>query len=432
MNVTYRREMKHNYLIIEQDDPYMQGYEENMLKENQISGLLKFLLKQIDDHKYFYYEITSKQPLSRILEFHSINKQELINLITGIAQVLNRLPAYLLKEDQILLQPEFIYIEPEQFFLSLCMIPGRDRKFSEEMSELLRYILGKINHQDKECVVMAYALYQESVKDNYSMDALAKLVCLHNNKLEAGQEKKECEPQSGFTSTEKEEIQVIEEFSSPVQTKATGLGLLKPLIISSVVVTGFSAVLWGISGYRGILRYWYLVIAAGVLSVLFGFKSTGKNQYQHSEEDSLTKDRSYGSEQEEWQTAFYESKEESSVLLRSAAGEEPLQTVLLTNSQKDTQVKVFKSASPGIPDIIITYTPYLIGKQEGLVDYVLNGEAISRIHAKIEKEGNDYCISDLNSTNGTYVNGRLLETNETVLLNKGDEIFIANFAFIFT
>ncbi|WP_349673957.1 DUF6382 domain-containing protein [Lacrimispora sp.] len=432
MNVTYRREMKHNYLIIEQDNAQMQGYEENMLKENQINGLLKFQLKQIDNRKYFYYEITSKQPLSRILEFHSINKQELINLITGIAQILNRLPAYLLKEDQILLQPEFIYIEPEQFFVSLCLIPGRDRKFSEEMSELLRYLLGKINHQDKECVVMAYALYQESVKDNYGMDALAELVCLHNDKLEARQEEEECETQSGFTNTEKEEIQVIEEFSSPVQTKTTGFGLWRPLIISAVVVTGFSAVLWSISGYRGILKYWYLVMAAGILSVLFGFKLTGKNQYQHQEEDSPAKDRGYDSEREEWQTAFYESKEESPVLLKSASAEEHLQTVLLTNSQKDTPVKVFKSASPGIPDIIITYTPYLIGKQEGLVDYVLNGEAISRIHAKIEKEGNDYYISDLNSTNGTYVNGRLLETNETVLLNTGDEIFIANFAFIFT
>lgn len=432
MNVTYRREMKHNYLIIEQDNAQMQGYEENMLKENQINGLLKFQLKQVDNRRYFYYEITSKQPLSRILEFHSINKQELINLITGITQILNRLPAYLLKEDQILLQPEFIYIEPEQFFVSLCLIPGRDRKFAEEMSELLRYILGKINHQDKECVVMAYALYQESVKDNYGMDALAELVCLHNDQLEARQEEEECEPQSGFTSTEKEEIQILEEFSGPIQTKTIGLGLWRPLILSSAVVTGFSAVLWSISGYRGILRYWYLVMAAGILSVIFGFKLTDKNQYQHPEEDSSPKDRSYDSEQEEWQTAFYESKEESPVLLKSAAREEPLQTVLLTNGQKDMQVKVFKSASPGIPDIIITYTPYLIGKQEGLVDYVLNGEAISRIHAKIEKEENDYYISDLNSTNGTYVNGRLLETNETVLLNTGDEIFIANFAFIFT
>jgi len=432
MNVTYRREMKHNYLIIEQGNVQMQGYEENMLKENQINGLLKFQLKQIDNRRYFYYEITSKQPLSRILEFHSINKQELINLITGIAQILNRLPAYLLKEDQILLQPEFIYIEPEQFFVSLCLIPGRDRKFSEEMSELLRYLLGKINHQDKECVVMAYALYQESVKDNYGMDALAELVCLHNDKLESRQEEKAYETQSEFTNIEKEEIQVIEEFPSPVQTKTSGSGLWRPLIISSIVVAGFFALLWSIYGYRGVSKYWYLVLAAGILSVLLGVKSTGKNQYQHPEEISPAKDRSYDSKQEEWQTAFYESKEKSSALLKSAAGEEPLQTVLLANSQKDTKVRVFKSASTGIADIIVTYTPYLIGKQEGLVDYVLNEEAISRIHVKIEKDENDYFISDLNSTNGTYVNGRLLETNETVLLNTGDEIFIANFAFIFT
>ncbi len=432
MNVTYRREMKHNYLIIEQDNAQIPGYEGNMLKENQINGLLKFQLKQIDNRKYFYYEITSKQPLSRVLEFHSINKQELKNLITGIAQILNRLPSYLLKEDQILLQPEFIYIEPEQFFVSLCLIPGRDRKFSEEMSELLRYLLGKINHQDKECVVMAYALYQESVKDNYGMDALAELVCLHDDKLEAGQKEEECEFQSGFTDTEKEELQIIEELSGPIQNKTSSLGLWKPLTISSVVVAGFSAVLWSISGYRGILRYWYLVLAAGILSVLFGVRLTGKNEYRHSGEDSPKKDRSYDNEQEEWQTVFYESKEQSSVQVKSAEGEQSIQTVLLTNSQKDTQVRVFKSASTGIADIIITYTPYLIGKQEGLVDYVLNGEAISRIHVKIEKEENDYFISDLNSTNGTYVNGRLLETNETVLLNIGDEIFIANFAFIFT
>ena len=442
MNVTYRREMKHNYLIIEQDESQTEGYEIHMLKENQINGLLKFHLKQIDNHKYFYYEITSKQPLTRILELHSLNRQELKNLIIGITQILNRLPAYLIKEDQIFLKPEYIYIEPEQFLVSLCLIPGRDRGFSEEMSELLRYLLGKINHQDKECVVMAYALYQESLKDNYGMDALAELVCSHNDKLETRQEREEKdsrdimtdgEYQSGFTDGQKEEVQFIQEFSSPVQTKDSGFVIWKPLMISPVVMAGASVVLWSIFGYKGILKYWYIVLATGILSALYGLIKVGsKNNCKNLGEVSAKKDHVYDSEQEDWQTAFYESEEESQVQLKAGGGEEPMQTVLLTNSQRDTQVRTFISSSPGIEDITITYTPYLIGKQEGLVDYVLDGEAISRIHVKIEKEGNDYSISDLNSTNGTYVNGRLLETNETVLLNIGDEIFIANFAFIFT
>lgn len=442
MNVTYRREMKHNYLIIEQDKSGTEGYEIDMLKENQINGLLKFHLKQIDDHRYFYYEITSKQPLNRILEFHSLDKEELKGLITGIAQILNRLPVYLLKENQILLEPEFIYLEPEHFVVSLCLIPGRDIKFSQEMTELLRYLLGKVNHQDKECVVMAYALYQESLKDNYSIDTLTELVGSHNTSLEAGQERGERnhldltesgEDQCGFTDAQREEIQIIQEFAQSAQTKASGFVAWKPLMISSAVMAVSAVLIWSIFGYGGVKKNWYIVLAAGILSSLFGIiKSGGKNELKHLVEDGTKGYSDYEEEQEEWQNAFYENKEEPQTSLKSAGVEDLMQTVLLTNNQRDTEVRILKAAGSGNQDIAITYTPYLIGKQEGLVDYVLEGEAISRIHAKIEKDGSDYLISDLNSTNGTYVNGRLLETNETVLLNMGDEIFIANFAFIFT
>ncbi|MGC6174358.1 DUF6382 domain-containing protein [Lacrimispora sp. 38-1] len=441
MNVTYRREMKHNYLIIEQDKSWTEGYEINMLKENHINGLLKFHLKQIDSRRYFYYEITSKQPLNRILEFHSLNKEELKGLIAGIAQILNRIPVYLLKEDQILLQPEFIYLEPDHFFVSLCLVPGRDRKFSEEMTELLHYLLGKVNHQDKECVVMAYALYQESLKDNYSIDTLTELVGSHNTRPAAGQEREERnrqdlteagESQSGFTDAERDDIQVIQEFTQTAQIKASRFVSWRPLMISSAVISVAAVVFWSIFGLRGIKKYWYIVLAAGILSFLYGIiKSGSKNELKHLVEDNVKSYSDYEEEQEEWKTAFYESEEEPQTPLKSADGE-LIQTVLLTNNQKDIEVRILKSAGPGNQDIAITYTPFLIGKQEGLVDYVIDGDTISRIHAKIEKAGSDYCISDLNSTNGTYVNGRLLETNETVLLNLGDEIFIANFAFIFT
>ena len=441
MNVTYRREMKHNYLIMEQDKSWTEGYEINMLKENHINGLLKFHLKQIDSRRYFYYEITSKQPLNRILEFHSLNEEELKDLIAGIAQILNRLPVYLLKEDQILLQPEFIYLEPDHFFVSLCLVPGRNRKFSEEMTELLHYLLGKVNHQDKECVVMAYALYQESLKDNYSIDTLTELVGSHNTRPAAGQEREERnrqdlteagESQSGFTDAERDEIQVIQEFTQTAQIKASRFASWRPLMISSAVISVAAVVFWSIFGLRGIKKYWYIVLAAGILSFLYGIiKSGSKNELKHLVEDNVKGYSDYEEVQEEWKTAFYESEEEPQTPLKSADGE-LIQTVLLTNNQKDIEVRILKSAGPGNQDIAITYTPFLIGKQEGLVDYVLDGDTISRIHAKIEKAGSDYCISDLNSTNGTYVNGRLLETNETVLLNQGDEIFIANFAFIFT
>ena len=113
--------------------------------------------------------------MTRLLEYQSLGAEELRCLITGIVRTLERMETYLLQEGQILLEPDYIYVEPENFTVYLCLIPGRQGIFPEEMTALLQYLLGKVNHQDKECVVMAYGLYQESLKENYGMGDLLRL-----------------------------------------------------------------------------------------------------------------------------------------------------------------------------------------------------------------------------------------------------------------
>ncbi len=49
---------------------------------------------------------------------------------------------------------------------------------------------------------------------------------------------------------------------------------------------------------------------------------------------------------------------------------------------------------------------------------------ISRNHAEINRRGNDYIVSDLNSTNGIYINGRRI--TEPALLRDGDAVEIGN------
>lgn len=62
-------------------------------------------------------------------------------------------------------------------------------------------------------------------------------------------------------------------------------------------------------------------------------------------------------------------------------------------------------------------------------DVVLDTDRFtSREHAKITKEGDDYIVTDLGSTNGTYLNGRKLI--EPVKLNRGDIIRIGSNEFI--
>ena len=82
-------------------------------------------------------------------------------------------------------------------------------------------------------------------------------------------------------------------------------------------------------------------------------------------------------------------------------------------------------------DIILPYYPFVIGKNKNLADYTLQKDTVSRFHLRIDDEGENYTVTDLNSTNGTRVNGKALDANETSLIKAGDEIYIADVGFIF-
>lgn len=440
MKVAYRREMKHNYLIIEPEESGYDSYEIHMLAANGIDGLLKFQAKQVDDRKLYYYEITSKQPLNRVLEYHSLGGEELKKLIGDIGHTLERLERYLLKEKHILLEPEFIYVEPEQFSVYLCLVPGRQVGFPGEMTGLLRYLLGKVNHQDKECVVMAYGLYQESLKENYGIKDLLEIA----GKNCSGTKDKDENVRQPEMDSRTEESSVapfsygLDDLSNIGEELGEGGDLpdIKKngpvLIIPVLVMTGIAVSLWLFLGMEGIRKFWYTVPFAGVISVFAALNLWEKRLWKQKdtvvkqEEDSRQPGESY-----DWHITFEEEIKEKAPK-HEAADEEMFQTALLTDTDGDKSIRYLRAVGPDAEDIAITYVPYLIGKQEGMVDCILAGETVSRIHARIDREGEEYRISDLNSTNGTSVNGRILETNETVALNKGDEVFIANFAFIFT
>lgn len=442
MNIVYKREMKHNYMMIEPEYNQYEGYELPMLALNQVEGLLKFHINQVNGRNTYYYEITSKQPLSRLLELQSIGFDELKKLIGGIARALENMEGYLLNEQQILLEPDYIYVEPDRFTIFLCLVPGQKQDFAEKMSGLLRYLLGKINHQDKDCVVVAYSLYQESLKQNYGMWNLIEIIEQNRpggNKGKAPDVRREepiietlenstCSyPVLNHQSLAPQSLSAKEE-SVPENISGTG----RALFVFLAIGLGIELILWLGLGRAGLEKLWYLGGAAGIVGGLLSLMRGRKTPEKSSDLPKARKETMLNREEEfqDWKVMFEETeeKEKESTTIDE---EELFQTVLLTEETKDKNLTYLRATGPDCEDIAITYVPFLIGKQEGLADYVLNGENISRIHARIDKTGEEYQISDLNSTNGTYINGRMLNTNETITLKKGDEVSIANFAYIF-
>ena len=130
-------------------------------------GLLKFRVRQTEEAREYYYEITSRQPLRRVLEKRTLSGQELRSILLGVLAVLKRVEEYLLKEEQLLLDPEYLYLEPDHFTVELCLVPGHREEAPQALSKLLGYLLERADHQDREAVVLAYNLYQISLRENY-------------------------------------------------------------------------------------------------------------------------------------------------------------------------------------------------------------------------------------------------------------------------
>ena len=93
---------------------------------------------------------------------------------------------------------------------------------------------------------------------------------------------------------------------------------------------------------------------------------------------------------------------------------------------KKTSCLVLHSENPAYPNMEIMGEQFLIGKKKDAVDGFIKARGISRLHGKISKEEGAYYLTDLNSTNGTFLNGGRLEVNEKARIRQGDIVGFAD------
>lgn len=443
MEVRYRREMNHNYMILDAPEA-TDGYECRMLAGNTIEGLLKFRLRYGEEKQEFYYEITSRQPLSRVYEKRKASGEEIKGILFTVLAVVGRIEAYLLTEDRILLDPDYIYVEPDRFTVELCLLPGYQGNWPAALSELLKFLLEKADHSDRDGVILAYNLYQESLKENYgSADLLKHLSDREDTIFEKTEEPKpnqEVESEWCDPSAEPETEWMQEKQKEPeIPKQSVFLDLLKCIFLLAAA----EGLLWYQTGRSGLRQYGAILLGIGLLFVLFRFflksKKNGSKgigqmhtiimQEEGNPVPEITSEQTswkLRTEREEvYQSRVQKQFEEEMKKSREEG------TVLLTGKEVKGGIGRFEPISRDKPVIEIGYVPFVIGKHPQLSDYCLDCPTVSRLHLRIDKKENVCIITDLNSTNGTAVNQYHLQSNETVSIKTGDVIYLADQGFCF-
>lgn len=450
----------------------IQGKEDNsymgkMLANNPISGLLNLEIRITDNVYQYYYDITSKQSLVNFLEKKKLKKEQIRCILCGIMNAVNKTGEYLLQEDDFVLNPEYIFLQPSNLDVSVCYLIGYQTPVKTQMIDVIMYLMDKVDYGEEEAVTLIYKLYHISQEEDYTFEELWDGI-YENEKNEAKktlsikeiQEKEiEIEDRLSYIDIKEEINEKTKEAENTAKyfTPKT-YALIAIIVISSFGILYFMYRFNFFENY-GKLDYIKAVSAAFVIGVLAFFiinylcqssyrrtKAEDKKSHEVSEKrhevkvnnqkvdkQNISNDNTIRTERvtRELQKAnavkAVDLHVESDVCCELQLQEK---TVLI---DKKNEVKSYRLIPEDKSDPIISITefPFIIGKLKQNKEGNIPHKEVSRIHGKIEREGNEIFITDLNSTNGTYINHVRLKKYQKSKLQLGDKITFANVQYYF-
>lgn len=457
MRAEYKRDMNHNYLILHGEEvPDTDSYQVRMLVGNGMPSLLKCRLQGIDGNFLIYYDITSKQSVASMYETKKMGLEDLRLIFGGFVQVMEEMAEYLMNPGQLLVQPEYMYLDVEKKKLYFCCMPGKAGDVREDFRVLTEYILPKIDHEDGDAVILGYGVYRRALEDTFHLEYVKEEIYKGRDSREKripesckekeidkekGQFREQYENQSGDSPWEMETSNPFEnrdredEKKSPVSLRKkilfSLLGAFVLIITAGAAVLGFlpglqaGAVLSGCAAFLGI----------GMLAYRFRKKHKGSIEKKRGRQE-MQRDPIWKTEQEKesgWQPQM-SAEEEMSV--PQTLEEEPKakdfgETVVLSAGVVQGPATLVSREPGELATIYLQEDMTVIGKMETAVDAVIDLPTVSRIHAKIRRRDQEYYLSDLNSRNGTAVNGRLLKEGEDYQLQNEDEVDFAQARYVF-
>jgi len=464
------RDNGNNYMMLESPEkPGEESYQIKMLLKNTLSKFLPLSLKNINNNQSYCYDISSKQPISRMYEGNNITNDDVINIAMHISQITCVVNEYLLELDCVVLNASLMYMNISDKALYFTYYPYSEKDFNESLRQLFEFILEYLDHSDKKAVMITYGIYQKILQNDYNVKNLLNNLLEDDikesfdkteipedkqnpNKREKFEKKDNCDKQEFHDklvtdscirkspiekfknrhTIESVMSEVIEDEKEVKNTNILNVVIgIKVLFVIIMVFTVFNVIL---PRYR-LIKIGLVPAAIMIALILLAYKLVDifydKNKIYFTK---IIKNK------EEIEYSVPETKIEPPILrvcrgitdkLNITTPTEYACTQLLSDYLNATTLAIScrllaQDSLSNEEEIIIQETPFIIGSYESKCNYVLCNKLISRMHIRITKEkSGEYFVEDLNSTNGTSINGDKIEPNQKVQIKDGDMLKIA-------
>lgn len=397
---TYERNYNHNYMILRAKEKEYSGFCERIVQENEIPGLLSCQFRILEGNLFFYYEISGKRTLSQLFQKRKIGSLEMRRFLTGLSMLQRESQRYLLDFRKYILLPEYLYSDFDIKQLYAVYYP--DYEGEEMLEKIGSFFIEHVDYQEAEAVELAYSFQQRIMEENINLGLVVEEL-LKNKKKEFFSE--------GTSSERKEE----ENITYPIKVdEKLSYKMEEPFIKEEAAYDKISLKeKWKIEEITCIQEL------RDFLKGLTVFKRKEKGQKVKKRKDKPVYEVELGSDENVAEVPFFpQAKPSEETQFFSGTEERGIHCLVYQGWEK-------------LPDLELEVFPYIIGKGEKGIDGRLEFPTISRIHSQLDYINDSYFITDLNSTNGTFLNGERLTPNIRKTLSVGDRVQFAGETYIF-
>lgn len=451
MKAEYKRDMNHNYLILYgEKDINTDSYQVRMLVGNIIPSLLKCRIQGVDGKFMMYFDITSKQAVSTLYEEKKLGIEDLQLIFGGFVRVMEEAAEYLINPAQLVLKPQYIFADCEKKELFFCLMPGYDKDIKEQFQLLTEYILPKIDHEDGEAVILGYGVYRRTMENSFHLEHIKEeLYRKQDNKEEIKTETKKDFREISVQEIGEENLmrssEMSENFWREDKAEKTDSHKLfgKKVTVFALILLALAGVTIAISG--GYLPHQDIsvllgIVLAGMGGIMLAVVIIRKAKAVYKQPQRKSREKPQLSEtfvRPPVNEILQEGSEDSIKTMMEKKSphrereEDFGETVVLSAGVVSGPASLVSREPGELAPIYLQEELTVIGKLENACDAVIDLPTVSRIHAKIRKREEEYYLSDMNSRNGTIVNGRLLLPEEEYRLQEEDEVDFAQARYIF-
>lgn len=417
-SVKYHKEGLYQYMVLETEKEMESTYSNYLFQHQDVPNFLRYELRTVDDRQRIYYRLQYKNSLQSVKEFLSFRETMVRGIVESIICVLEIAKDYLLDMNHIIWSMECIFIEIETGRLLFCYYPGPLPKNS--LQEFLTEFIQVVGKKNEKNVVMMLQFYNCITEPSCSLESILAFRKDYMYKDIDGDIvlEEECQ-QEDFLVEEKASNAMDKNSVKKENMKMKGILFFIIVCDLTIFVLCFLNVLPFSFIYGGFL--------------LLGLFVAGLFVYELSDSKEDNPDKIM--------EAYFNAQHQESILTQEASvvyGEtsvlsqlnDSCMEVVVEDEPKELYLLPLKKDE--YPSIYIKKDSAVIGCMKESCDYVLQERGISRLHAKIMKTSMGLILLDLNSTNGTFLNGEQMIPGQDYSLEKGDMIAFSQVEFVVT